>query len=201
MDNCELYKLYQLHSLHGQSKDALAKMKLGSWEYDIVDLWYKCNMTDVHAAIGLAQSRRYDEMLARRKQIIYRYNEELSGLGITPVVHFTDEYSSSGHLYITRLNGCTAEQRNEFIKAMAEMGVATNVHYKPLPMHTGYQKLGFKIDNFPEAYKMFENEVTLPLHTCLTDEQVEYVIECAKKAIVKAKKALDLNEIKLKTVV
>ncbi len=201
VDNCELYKMYQLHSLHGQSKDALDKMKLGSWEYDIVDLWYKCNMTDVHAAIGLAQSRRYDEMLARRKQIIYRYNEELSGLGITPVVHFTDEYSSSGHLYITRLDGCTAEQRNEFIKAMAEMGVATNVHYKPLPMHTGYQKLGFKIDNFPEAYKMFENEVTLPLHTCLTDEQVEYVIECAKKAIVKAKKALDVNEIKLKTVV
>ena len=181
VDDSELYKQYQLLSLHGQSKDALAKTKLGAWEYDIVGLWYKCNMTDIHAAIGLSQVRRYDGMLARRKEIIEKYDEAVKGLGITPVVHYTDEYTSSGHLYIMRLDGKTAEDRNRFIEKMAELGVATNVHYKPLPMHTGYQKLGFRAEDYPEAVSMFANEVTLPLHTCLTDEEVEYVIECVKK--------------------
>lgn len=183
VDNEELYKMYQLYSLHGQNKDALAKTKLGAWEYDIKGLWFKCNMTDTHAAIGLAQSQRYDKILERRKRIIERYNEAFKDLPVTPVVHYTDEYQSSGHLYIMNLIGYTSEQRNEFIEKMAEMGVATNVHYKPLPMHTGYQKLGFDIKDYPNAYKQYENEVTLPLHTCLTDEDVEYVIECVRKIL------------------
>lgn len=183
IDNDELYHQYQLLSLHGQSKDALAKTKIGAWEYDINGLWYKCNMTDVHAAIGLSQIRRYDDMLARRKEIICRYNEAFADLPVTPVVHYTSDYSSSGHLYIMKLDDFDEQQRNDFIIKMAELGVATNVHYKPLPMHSGYKKLGFDIKNYPNAYEQFKNEVTLPLHTCLTDEQVEYIIECVRKIL------------------
>lgn len=183
IDNDELYHQYQLLSLHGQSKDALAKTKIGAWEYDIKGLWYKCNMTDVHAAIGLSQMRRYEGILARRKEIVCRYNEAFSDLPVTPVSHYTSEYSSSGHLYIMRLDGFSENQRNDFIIKMAELGVATNVHYKPLPMHSGYKKLGFDIKNYPNAYEQFKNEVTLPLHTCLTDEQVEYIIECVRKIL------------------
>ena len=180
IDNEELYHQYQLLSLHGQSKDALAKTKLGAWEYDIVGAWYKCNMTDVHAAIGLGQIRRYDAILARRKQIIERYNEAFADMPIEVLDHYNAECCGSGHLYIMRLTGCSYEQRNQFIEKMAEMGVATNVHYKPLPMHTGYKALGYDIKDYPNAYEMFANEVTLPLHTCLTDEDVEYIIKCVK---------------------
>lgn len=186
IDNDELYHQYMLLSLHGQSKDALAKTKLGAWEYDIVGPWYKCNMTDIHAAIGLAQMRRYNQMLQRRKEIITRMDAAFQHLPVQTVTHYTGDYTSSGHLYIMRLfddkgNAVECEKRNEFIAKMAEMGVATNVHYKPLPMHTGYQKLGFDIKNYPNAYAQFKNEVTLPLHTCLSDEDVEYVIEQVHK--------------------
>ena len=186
IDDEELYKNYMLLSLHGQSKDALAKTKLGAWEYDIVAPLFKCNMTDVHAGIGLGQIRRYDGILARRKEIITRMDKELAGTGIIPVVHYTEDYQSSGHLYIARLynkkgEAVDREVANAFIIKMAELGVATNVHYKPLPMHTGYKALGFDIANYPNAYNQFKNEVTFPLHTCLSDEDVAYVIECAKK--------------------
>ena len=156
IDNDELYHQYMLLSLHGQSKDALAKTKLGAWEYDIIGPWYKCNMTDVCAGIGLGQIKRYDEILSRRKEIIDRYNKGLKGLPITVVTHYTSEIVSSGHLYIINLNDKDAEQRNKFIEKMAGLGVATNVHYKPLPMHTGYKKLGFKIEDYPNAYKQFK---------------------------------------------
>ena len=178
-----LYRLCQLFSLHGQNKDALAKTKLGAWEYDIVGTWYKCNMTDVVAAIGLKQLERYPEMLKRRREIIERYNAALKPLGVETLTHYTDSYESSGHLYLTRAPGITAEQRNEIITKMAELEVATNVHYKPLPMHTAYKKLGFDIKDFPNAYAQFANEITLPLHTCLTDEMVEYVVECYVKVL------------------
>lgn len=177
IDNAEIYKKLQLLSLHGQSKDALAKTKLGSWEYDIVGTWYKCNMTDVVAAIGLKQFERYPDMLERRKEIISRYDTAFKPLGVETLPHYIDNAQSSGHLYITRVPGITAEQRNEIIIKMAEHGVATNVHYKPLPMHTAYKNLGFNIHDYPNAYDHFANEITLPLHTCLTDEDVEYVIE------------------------
>ncbi len=177
VDNAEIYKQLQLFSLHGQSKDALAKTQLGAWEYDIVGTWYKCNMTDVAAAIGLVQLERYPEMLARRKEIIEKYDAALSPLGVETLEHYTDEHTSSGHLYLTRVPNITAEQRNEIIIKMAERGVACNVHYKPLPLHTAYKKLGFDIANYPNAYARFANEITLPLHTCLTDEQIAYVIE------------------------
>ena len=177
MDDEELYRQIQLLSLHGQSKDALSKMQLGAWEYDIIGTWYKCNMTDVAAAMGLAQMQRYPGMLARRKQIIEKYDGAFKPLGVKALSHYTGEYSSSGHLYITRLPGITIEQRNEIIGRMAERGIACNVHYKPLPLHTAYQKLGFDIKDYPNAYANFENEITLPLHTCLSDEEVEYVIE------------------------
>lgn len=183
IDNDELYHQYMLLSLHGQSKDALAKTKLGAWEYDIVGPWYKCNMTDVCAGIGLGQIKRYDEILSRRKEIIDRYNKGLKGLPITVVAHCTSEIVSSGHLYIINLNGKDTEQRNRFIEKMASLGVATNVHYKPLPMHTGYRKLGFNIEDYPNAYEQFKNVVTLPLHTCLSDEDVDYVIECVKECL------------------
>lgn len=188
IDNEELYHQYMLLSLHGQSKDALAKTQLGAWEYDIVDPWYKCNMTDVHAGIGLGQIHRYDEMLARKREMIERMDAAFAELPVSVVKHYTEDYASSGHLYIMRLfnesgKAVEPEVRNDFIVKMAEMGVATNVHYKPLPMHTGYQKLGFKIEDYPNAYEMFKNEVTLPLHTCLTDEDVEYVIANAKKFV------------------
>lgn len=175
VDDDEIYRKLQLLSLHGQSKDALAKTKLGAWEYDIVGPWYKCNMTDIAAAIGLAQMKRYPEMLLRRKEIITHYDATLKPLGIEVLPHYAEEYQSSGHLYITRIPGITPEQRNEIITKMAERGVACNVHYKPLPMHTAYINLGFDIKDYPNAYAHFANEITLPLHTCLTDEDVEYV--------------------------
>lgn len=177
MDHEEVYRQVQLLSLHGQSKDALAKTQSGAWEYDILGTWYKCNMTDVMAAMGLAQLERYPTMLARRKEIIARYDAAFRPLGMNVLPHYTDAYESSGHLYMTRIPGITAEQRNEIIIRMAEQGVACNVHYKPLPMHTAYKKLGFDIEDYPNAYANFANEITLPLHTKLTDEDVEYVIE------------------------
>ena len=177
ISNEDIYHQLQLLSLHGQSKDALAKTKPGAWEYDIVGTWYKCNMTDVVAAIGLAQFERYPGMLARRKEIIGRYDAAFKPLGIETLDHYNAEHESSGHLYITRVPGITPEQRNEIIIKMAEQGVACNVHYKPLPMHTAYKKLGIDIENYPNAYAHFANEITLPLHTCLTDEDVAYVIE------------------------
>ncbi len=178
IDNEEIYKKIQLLSLHGQSKDALAKTKLGAWEYDIVGPWYKCNMTDIAAAIGLSQIKRYESMLRRRKEIIQRYDEAFHPLGVITLPHYTENHQSSGHLYITRIPGITAEQRNEIILKMAERGIACNVHYKPLPMHTAYKNLGFRIEDYPNAYALFINEITLPLHTCLTEEQIEYVIAC-----------------------
>lgn len=177
IDDEELYHHTQLYSLHGQSKDALAKTQLGAWEYDIVGPWYKCNMTDIMAAIGLAQLSRYEGILERRKEIISRYDEAFKKLGAMVLPHYTDEYQSSGHLYITRIPGVGLEQRQEIIVKMAEAGIATNVHYKPLPMMTAYKNLGFDIKDYPNAYKQFKNEITLPLHTKLTDEEVEYVIE------------------------
>ncbi len=177
IDDEQLYHQAQLYSLHGQSKDALAKTQLGAWEYDIVGPWYKCNMTDIMAGIGLAQMSRYGEILKRRKEIITRYDTAFKPLGVTVLPHYTDEYQSSGHLYITRIPGIDLGQRQEIIVKMAEAGIATNVHYKPLPMMTAYKKMGFDIKNYPNAYKQFENEITLPLHTKLTDDEVEYVIE------------------------
>lgn len=184
IDDEEIYKKLQLLSLHGQSKDALAKTQLGAWEYDIVAPYYKCNMTDVASGIGLAQFRRYPEMLRRRKEIIEKFDATLKPLGIETLTHYTNEYQSSGHLYLTRIPGIDVENRNQIIIKMAEKGISCNVHYKPLPMHTAYKNLGFDIKDFPNSYKMFENEISLPLHTSLTDEQVEYVIkkycECIK---------------------
>lgn len=177
IDNEEIYHQYQLLSLHGQSKDALAKTQLGAWEYDIVGPWFKCNMTDVTAGIGLAQMKRYRGLLARRKEIIEKYDAAFKPLGIEVLNHYTEEHQSSGHLYITRIPEITLEQRHEIIVKMAEVGVACNVHYKPLPMMTAYKNMGFDIKDYPNAYKRFENEITLPLHTKLTDEEVEYVIE------------------------
>ena len=171
-----LYKQYQLLSLHGQSKDALAKTQLGAWEYDIVAPDYKCNMTDISAAIGLVQIRRYAELLHRRRQIVERYNEALKDCNVQVLNHYGDDHQSSGHLYLVRLLGKDCEYRNEVIRKMAERGIACNVHYKPLPMMTAYKNLGFDIKDYPNAYRQFENEVTLPLHTRLTDEDVEYVI-------------------------
>lgn len=178
IDDEEIYRQLQLLSLHGQSKDALAKTKLGAWEYDIVGPWYKCNMTDVAAAMGLAQMKRYSDLLARRKEIIARYDAALKPLGVETLAHYTEQHQSSGHLYITRIPGISAGQRNEIITKMAEQGVACNVHYKPLPLLTAYQNLGFDIENFPNAYAHFANEITLPLHTRLTNEQVDYVLSC-----------------------
>lgn len=183
IDDEKIYYQLQLLSLHGQSKDALAKTQLGAWEYDIVAPWYKCNMTDIMAGVGLAQFKRYPEMLERRKEIIERYDAVFKNLGIEVLSHYTDDWKSSGHLYITRIPGITLDQRQEIIVKMAEMGVACNVHYKPLPMMTAYKKLGFDIKDYPNAYTRFENEVTLPLHTKLTDEEVEYVIKCFRTVV------------------
>ena len=177
IDDEEIYKKIMLMSLHGQSKDALAKTKLGAWEYDIIAPLYKCNMTDITAAIGLAQMTRYEGMLARRKQMINMYTEGIKADDVECLCHYTDEYSSSGHLFLTRLLGRDVEDRNQFIIRMPEAGIATNVHFKPLPMHTAYKQLGFDIKDFPKSFEMYHNEVTLPLHTNLTDEQIEYVIE------------------------
>ncbi len=183
IDEEALYKDYMLLSLHGQSKDALAKTKAGAWEYDIVAPLYKCNMTDIQAAIGLAQMKRYDGILARRKELIQRYDEVLKPLGVDVLEHFTEDSTSTGHLYLTRLPGKSREECNDIITKMAEAGIATNVHYKPLPLLTAYKNLGFDIKDYPNAYGQFECEITLPLHTCLTDEQQEYVIETFKSCL------------------
>lgn len=182
-DSSELYHQIQLLSLHGQDKDALAKTKLGAWEYDIVGPWYKCNMTDMAAAMGLVQLDRYPQMLARRRELIKRYDEALAPLDVVGLPHYTQDHQSSGHLYICRISGINAEQRNRIIEFMAEGGVAANVHYKPLPMMTAYKNMGYDIADYPNAYAQFENEITLPLHTRLTDEQVEYIIECFTVAL------------------
>lgn len=177
IDNEDIYHQLQLFSLHGQSKDALAKTQLGAWEYDIKGPWYKCNMTDILAGVGLSQLSRYEGMLARRKEIIEKYDNSFKPLGVKTLNHYTDEYQSSGHLYLTRIPNISLEQRQEIIVKMAEAGIACNVHYKPLPMMTAYINLGFDIKDYSNSYEQFANEITLPLHTCLTDEDVEYIIE------------------------
>lgn len=183
IDNDSLYKEFQLLSLHGQDKDALERSEHNSWEYDIIYPGYKRNMTDITAAIGLAQMKRFPGMLARRKELITRYNEALKDENVDILSHYTDEYASSGHLYMVRLLGRTSEERNEIIRKMASRGIATNVHFKPLPMMTAYQRLGFDINDYPNAYHFFENEITLPLYTKLTDEQVEYLLRNFKEII------------------
>ena len=187
VNNDDIYYEYQLLSLHGQSKDALAKTKLGAWEYDIKYLAYKCNMTDIMAGIGLAQFERYPDMLNRRQEIITKYDAAFKPLGIRVLSHKGENHTSSGHLYITRVPDADFEKRNQIIIKMAEKGIACNVHYKPLPMMTAYKNLGFDIKNYPNAYKQFENEITLPLHTRLTDEEVDYIIEifisCIKEVV------------------
>lgn len=177
VSNEDVYKKFQLLSLHGQSKDALAKSKLGTWEYDVLGTYYKCNMTDVVAAIGLKQFERYPDMLKRRKEIIAKYDSAFRPLGIKTLEHYTNEVESSGHLYLTWIPNITLEQRNEIIVKMADYDIACNVHYKPLPMLTAYKNLGFDIKDYPNAYSHFVNEITLPLHTCLTDEDVKYIID------------------------
>lgn len=188
VDNDELYNDFMLWSLHGQSKDALAKNKPGAWEYDIKLCGQKCNMTDIMAAIGLAQLNRYDALLARRREIIGKYDAAIRGVLADVLVHYGDDFASSGHLYATRVYGIDEKQRNAVINAMAEMGVATNVHYKPLPMHTAYKNLGFDIKDFPVSYGKYANEITLPLHTLLGDDDVEYVTECFRKAVKEIRK-------------
>lgn len=183
IDNEELYHQYQLYSLHGQSKDALAKTQLGAWEYDIVGPWYKCNMTDIMAAIGLKQLDRYPGMLARRKEIIGKYDVMCDDLGVQHLMHYGKDYQSSGHLYLTRIPGINDQQRREIIIKLAEQGISTNVHYKPLPMMTAYKAMGWDIKDFPNAYAYYENLITLPLHTKLSDEDVEYIIENYKEVV------------------
>ncbi len=185
IDNEEMYHQYQLYSLHGQSKDALAKTQIGAWEYDIIGPWYKCNMTDIMAAIGLRQLERYPVLLERRKEIIKKYDEVCDELGVIHLQHYGKDFSSSGHLYLTRIPGASDEQRREIITKLAERGVNTNVHYKPLPMMTAYKNMGWDIKDFPNAYAYYENLITLPLHTKLSDEDVEYVTENFK-AVVRA---------------
>ena len=182
-DNEEIYKQYMLLSLHGQSKDALAKTKLGAWEYDIVAPNYKCNMTDIMASLGLAQFKRYPEILGRRKEIIEKYDALLSQLEVTSMKHYDESYQSCGHLYLLRLNGKDEAFRNDVITKMAEKGVSSNVHYKPLPMHSAYKNLGFKVEDYPNAFDMYKNEITLPLHTLLTDEDIEYVVGRLEESI------------------
>lgn len=181
IDNEDIYNQYMLYSLHGQNKDALAKTQLGNWEYDIAGPYYKCNMTDIMASIGLIQLKRYPDILKRRREIIRRYDYAFQDLNIEVLKHYSDKHTSSGHLYLTRLVGKSREVCNDVIVKMAEAEIATNVHYKPLPMMTAYKNLGFDIQDFPNAYHMFENEITLPLHTCLTDEQVDFIIETYRK--------------------
>lgn len=182
-DNEDIYKEYMLLSLHGQSKDALAKTNPGAWEYDIIAPNYKCNMTDIMASIGIAQFNRYPKILNRRKEIIEKYNELLKTLDVTPLVHYDKHTHSSGHLYLLRLNGKDETFRNNVIKKMAEKGVSCNVHYKPLAMLSAYKNLGFEIQDYPNAYDMYKNEITLPLHTLLTNEDVEYVIAKLKESL------------------
>ena len=183
IDNEKLYQQYQLYSLHGQNKDALAKTRSGAWEYDIVEPWYKCNMTDIMAAIGLRQLDRYPEMLEKRKKIIFKYDKMCDDLGVERLNHYGNNYSSSGHLYLTRVPGIDVIERNEIIEKMAEYGIATNVHYKPLPMMSAYKARGWNIIDFPNAYDYYRNLISLPLHTKLSDEDVEYVIKCFTKII------------------
>lgn len=183
VDNEWIYKQYMLLSLHGQSKDALAKTKLGAWEYDIVAPNFKCNMTDIMASLGLVQLKRYPEILERRKQIIEMYDELLAEVNVTSLKHYTDQYSSCGHLYFLSLSGKDEEYRNQVIEKMAEKGIATNVHYKPLPLLTAYKELGFYIGDYPNAYEQYKNEMTLPLHTLLTNEEIEYVCESLREVI------------------
>ena len=179
--DAEIYHMYQLLSLHGQSKDAFAKTKLGAWEYDIVGPWYKCNMTDIMAGIGLRQLDRYTDLLVRRNEIIKKYDEVCDELGIGHLIHHVKDVDSSNHLYLARIPKAEEEKRNASIIKLAELGVATNVHYKPLPMMTAYKNLGTDIKDYPNAYDYYRNEITLPLHTCLTDEDVEYVCECLRE--------------------
>lgn len=183
VDNEELYNKYMLLSLHGQSKDALAKTQLGAWEYDIVAPYFKCNMTDIMASIGLVQLKRYSEILARRRQIIERYNKGFEGMEISILQHYGDDFASSGHLYLTRLHGKNRAQCNDIIFKLAERGIAANVHYKPLPLLSAYKKMGFKIQDYPNSYALFDNAITLPLHTKLSDEEVEYVVNIFKEYI------------------
>lgn len=183
VDGEELYKKYQLLSFHGQNKDALAKTKLGAWEYDIIGPWYKCNMTDIMAAIGLRQLDRYPGLLERRKEIIKKYDEVCDELGVFHLQHYGEDYTSSGHLYLTRIPGVDEEQRNEIIEKMAEKVVATNVHYKPLPMMTAYKAYGWDIKDFPNAYDFYHNLITLPLHTKLSDDDVDYVVKCFAECV------------------
>lgn len=183
IDDSWLYQQFQLNSLHGQSKDALSRTKLGSWEYDILTPAYKSNMTDLTAAIGLVQMKRYPTMLKRRKELIEHYNQELSDLNLQLREHFNSEHISSAHLYQVRLLGYEESDRNDVIIKMAERGIACNVHFKPLPMMTAYKKLGFDISNYPNAYNQFKNEITLPLYSKLTDEQIEYIIKNFKEVI------------------
>lgn len=179
----DIYTQFMLMSLHGQSKDALSKMKIGAWEYDIKTLGYKCNMTDIMSAIGIVQLRRYPSLLARRKEIIEKYDKAFAGTAITPVKHYGKDFAGSGHLYITRVDGIDEKQRNAIITRLAEKGIASNVHYKPLPMFTGYKEIGFDIKDYPCAYDTYRNEITLPLHTLLTDEEVDYIIDSYKEAV------------------
>lgn len=183
VDDDELYKQYQLFSLHGQSKDALAKTQLGAWEYDIVSPYYKCNMTDIMAAIGLRQLDRYESLLARRKEIIGQYDQMCDELGVKHLDHYGANHSSSGHLYLTRIPGISDEQRRKIVIKLAEEGVATNVHYKPLPMMTAYKKMGWDIKDFPNAYAYYENLITLPLHTNLSDTDIFYILDKFKNVI------------------
>lgn len=179
----DLYKQYQLYSLHGQSKDALAKTQLGSWEYDIVGPWYKCNMTDIQAAIGLKQLERYPQLLKRRQEIIRQYDEALDELGILHLQHSGTDYQSSGHLYLARVPGATDVIRNAIIRDLAEKGITTNVHYKPLPMMTGYKAFGWDIESFQNAFHLYQNEITLPLHTSLSNEDIDFVLTSIKQVM------------------
>ena len=183
LNDDEIYREFQLLSLHGQSKDALSKTKLGSWEYDIVAPNYKCNLTDIASGIGLAQLKRYPSLLKRRFEIVERYNKGFEGTRIKPFIHFEEDRKSCCHLYIVNIEGASEEDRNEIIVKMAERGIATNVHYKPLPMHTAYKNLGFDIKDYPNAFDNYKSEITLPLHTLLTDEQVDYIIENLKSLV------------------
>lgn len=179
----DIYKQYQLFSLHGQSKDALSKMQVGAWEYDVIGPWYKCNMTDVLASLGIAQMKRYPDMLLKRKKLIQLYNEQLEQSGIYSLNHYCDNYNSSGHLYIARLTKADENKRNIIIKKMGEQGIACNVHYKPLPMLTAYKNLGFKISDYKNAYDFYKNEITLPLHTLLSERDVEYITSKLRKLL------------------
>ena len=183
LDDDEIYREFQLLSLHGQSKDALSKTQLGSWEYDIVAPNFKCNLTDIASGIGLAQLKRYPDLLKRRFEIVERYNKGFEGTRVKPFVHFEEDKKSCCHLYIVNIEGVSEEERNEIIVKMAEKGIATNVHYKPLPMHTAYKNLGFDIKDYPNAYNNYKSQITLPLHTLLTDEQVDYIIENLKALV------------------